>query len=462
MKKFLIAFLAVAFVFTACQKNVTEVTPVSDSNTSKATTLDPCVTTKIIAGGGSHDDDCSGLWVGNVYVQEEGNTVIVQYVMDGPDAGWWMDQVHLFVGTIEDFEKDCLNKKGSPMLGHFPINETKDPRVQSVTYEITFDGGIPADYIVAAHTTVVDDESLPKASEFDFCAYLPETASIRVGPNLVPGVQSGTGESYLWVRVGNADWLNHAGDNPLWEYIAAGQYNGWCIDPGTPITPFQTFNDVPVFCTYPTIDGSEPCGYSCEADDLIFNRCNWPWINYIINNLDLIIGQESPTFDVNMLQAGDEGYDPNNPYIFNALDVQYIIWYLVDDYDLYEYEFTPAQIELGLAIYATYLGLYSEVPFIPGEGDVIAVAFEPRNEDGSLAQRIIIPVPYISEGAADNTAWGYGQCVDEGGAYCDYVGACHYDEVGVAYGRSFISAFGAKNWGWYFYGCDFVPPVPIP
>ena len=88
MKKFIIIFSVLAFAFTACQKEEADVGPVSESEFYKQFEINECFSTRIIAGGGSYDDDCNGLWVGYIYIEDipDDNTVKVLYSIDETTA----------------------------------------------------------------------------------------------------------------------------------------------------------------------------------------------------------------------------------------------------------------------------------------------------------------------------------------------------------------------------------------
>lgn len=93
---------------------------------------------------GQHND------IGTLYVSDDGTTLTVSYQTDG---GAVMGLAHLYVGNETEFEDDYMNKKGTPVPGHFPYTQSSDPYVNNFTFniplsEINFDG---QNLIIAAH-----------------------------------------------------------------------------------------------------------------------------------------------------------------------------------------------------------------------------------------------------------------------------------------------------------------------
>jgi len=271
MKKLFLSILSILLIFVACNK-------VSDVAPTKASFLkdSPCtITTKMIAGGGKYDEKCTGTWVGNITVTDDGTNITVNYEITEP--GWFIKETHLYIGP--ECEIPATNS-GNPKVGHFTYVDEHDPAVSSFTY-----GPFPSpeeDYVIAAHAVVGGASSVS-----DFCGMLPETAHIVITP--------GHPDSYLHVAVTNGDWLN-------------GEYGGWCIDAdlGLSVKEF----DADVYCSYEDL-----------PEGLVEYPENMDLVNWILNNV--AVGQSS-TCDGNYT-FGDIQYaiwslvDDNLPPELNSL-----------------------------------------------------------------------------------------------------------------------------------------------
>ena len=236
MRKLVLVFIAVLFLFTACQKSETNVQPVASTEFQKDVPVDPCVTTKLIAGGGQYDESCEGLWVGNVYVEDDGVNITVTYEITEP--GWVMDVTHLYIGAEDGIP---TNNKGNPKLGHFDYGSELD-EVTEWSHTITRPTG---DYIVAAHA----DVRLPAMTQF--CMDLPEIATVVITH---PGLYS-----YFTAHLTNAEPYN-------------GEYPGWCIDVGHNISPGVSYS-MELYCGYNGL----PDGITVDYPDSI------PVVNWLIN-----------------------------------------------------------------------------------------------------------------------------------------------------------------------------------
>jgi hypothetical protein len=87
---------------------------------------------------------------GIVIISNDQNNLLVTYQAEN---GWKIKEVHLYAGTMEDLP---VNPQNIPVPGHFPINESFNPLVEQVTYEIPLQD-LGECFIVAAHAVVVKD-----------------------------------------------------------------------------------------------------------------------------------------------------------------------------------------------------------------------------------------------------------------------------------------------------------------
>ncbi len=87
---------------------------------------------------------------GNVIVSNDNENLYVTYESDN---GWKIKEIHLFVGAFADIP---LNNANVPVPGHFPINETFNPGVGMVTYEIPLSNLPDCPYILS-HAVVVKE-----------------------------------------------------------------------------------------------------------------------------------------------------------------------------------------------------------------------------------------------------------------------------------------------------------------
>jgi hypothetical protein len=159
-----------------------------------------------------------------------------------------------------------------------------------------------------------------------------------------------------------------------------------------------------------------------EADDLVFDPANWDNVNWLINQG--FLGQE--------LDGCDGVVTPK--------DIQDAIWFLLDDFSPEETCRSKKLQELALAI---------DDVFVPGCGDKILVAFDP-NLNGDEIQEIAIEIEYPC--AEEETSWGYGHSEDD--PVCVKPGFPTEPP-----GNAFYKEFDGSGWGWFFYGCNYVPPT---
>lgn len=374
---------AVAFLFTACQKEEATLDPSKASESGFYKNADDCATTfttPMIAGGGKYDENCTGYNVGTITVNRTDNgdgTCTYDVTYDITAAGWVIDQTHLYIGPEGLIP---LNDKGNPQIGHFEFNVEHDPPV--LTYNESKTIACGADNVIAAHAEVRTGTADYPGGEL--CEALPETATLVA--------VSGEPVSYINATISDAGWLN-------------GVYEGWCIDEEHGLATNVVYAGSKVYCT---ING--------DADPLVHEPENFDNLNWLINQ-DFV---------------GKISSCDGSP--FTVMDVQYAVWYLMDDYVPPISEQNCRQTELE------QLALTEGEGFMPECGDLVAVALNPSYIDGNglliERQRIIISIPY----PCDETAWGYG--------YEEGVG-CTLNSP-YAEGKT----FEGSNWGWYFYGCQ--------
>lgn len=144
MKK--MTFIGLVAVFIAltvfsCQKGE-KVNPQANTQTTKTVVFDECEPEVVNLIAGQH------INVGTVEVTNNANTVSITYTTTGD---WMISEAHLYAGTQEGLP---VNKKGNPQVGHFPIQGTFNPMVQTITYEVPL-SELDACFIIAAHAVVV-------------------------------------------------------------------------------------------------------------------------------------------------------------------------------------------------------------------------------------------------------------------------------------------------------------------
>lgn len=320
MKKLMFILVAAMFLFAACEKKENSVEPVvQESGFFKDAPADACAVTKMIAGGGKYDENCTGEWVGNIYVSDDGTDVTVIYEII--EQGWMIDATHLYVGLEEDIP---ANKAGNPKIGKFPYSMDHGNGVVTYTYVVN---NPDRPYVVSAHADVSGNYG---ATE-DFCASLPETATIMVQTNLPI--------SYMKIHVSEAEWLD-------------GIYEGWCVDQAEGILANHVYELSDVYCIYEDLTG------------IIHDPANMDLVNWIVNQE--FVGEPS----------GCDG-------LYTVMDVQEAIWYLVDDV----FETDPTCKTLEIIAMAQANG----EDYVPDCGDYTIVVFDP----GTGVQKVIIRVPLV-------------------------------------------------------------------
>ena len=379
MKKLIFMLTAVIFIFTACQKEEGSADPVTATSESGFHKSDCQIVTKMIAGGGKYDENCTGIEVGTITVNEVGDNIIVTYEITM--AGWAIDATHLYVGPEDDIPH---GKKGNIKNGHFPDKSTHDPGVTTKTFNIPTPDGA---YVIAAHADVSYYDGLT-----DFCETLPETVDVVL---VYPGINT---NSLFDITINGG---------PL-----DGMYAGWCIDVANPSVNVDQYE---VFCSYEDL----PDGLSIDHPE------NLPIINWIINQG--FVGEPSSTF-------GD----------FTFADVQAAIWNFIDDEQWTGPGFEPNADRVQEIIELVDAAGAEATNFEPPYGGFIAVVLVPETAE---KQVLIAAMAFMPGEYGDETAWGYGYKNGYCNTYCDN---------DCADGISFTDSqyYGAKKWGWYFYGCE--------
>lgn len=96
------------------------------------------------------------------------------YVTFTTKDGWFLQQTHLYVGTLEDLP---TNNSNTPVPGQFPYSESHNPATDSYTYTIPLEG-LPPCYIIAAHAEtvkIVDGEIVQEETSWSFGEKFPNT-----------------------------------------------------------------------------------------------------------------------------------------------------------------------------------------------------------------------------------------------------------------------------------------------
>ncbi len=87
---------------------------------------------------------------GNIVVSNDFENLYVTYQAD---EGWKIKEIHLYAGTFENIP---LNNANVPVPGQFPIKESFNPAIETVTYEIPL-ASLPECPYVLAHAVVGRD-----------------------------------------------------------------------------------------------------------------------------------------------------------------------------------------------------------------------------------------------------------------------------------------------------------------
>jgi len=164
--------LILGMVITSCSKEKDETLPILEEPYTKSMILEPSE-----PGGGICDNSIvceliAGQFTvaGNVFIENDETNLYVTYESTG---GWYMSELHLFVGEIQSFP---MNKKGNPKIGNFPYSvENLDTLRESYTFVISLNG-LPECYVIAAHA-VVYNENMQEETAWAKCFFNPETSS---------------------------------------------------------------------------------------------------------------------------------------------------------------------------------------------------------------------------------------------------------------------------------------------
>ncbi len=85
--------------------------------------------------------------VGHLDVTNDDEFLTVSYILEND---WYLDETHLYVGTLENLP---INNGNNPVIGHFPFKEDQGPEVNIYTCQIPLEN-LPECYIIAAHADV--------------------------------------------------------------------------------------------------------------------------------------------------------------------------------------------------------------------------------------------------------------------------------------------------------------------
>ena len=298
----------------------------------------------MIAGGGKHDENCSGEEVGTITIVDNGEGCVeVTYQITVP--GWMIDVTHLYVGDEEGIP---TTDKGNPIPGQFPHNMDHEGGVLTYTETVC---EVDPNYVVAAHAGVSYDPL------DDFCGTLPETATISLSH---PGTPS-----YFNVLVSNAREYNET-------------YAAWCIDVGHSIASDGTEYTADVFCSYGGL-----VNFLSEGDNPhIDHPETFPIINWIINQG--FVGTASTC-------GGN----------FTMGDVQRAIWEIIDATPNVTYGLGAwSQCRVDEITAAVEAAGTAASNYTPPNGRYSAVVFVPKDN----AQVIVITFTYTGETSANETA----------------------------------------------------------
>jgi hypothetical protein len=352
----------------------------------------------LVAGGGSAADATE---IGIVQlVLDENGTLTVTYDASHSEGDsrddWNLDEIHFDFGANLSLDIP-VNRGGSPQIGLFDFGgcdnvrfiDTGEPSV--VKFEI--DGVCPEQLANwAAHATVSQKGAVEAFNES-----LPDRVSLRI----VDYPSSGD-SSYFKTEISGSseEWLN-------------GTHDGWCVDVDRTIS-LNTDYTANV--------------YSSIGDDLtgiVDKPSNMDRVNWLLNNKDLLVGQE--IFDSVVYKGGSSASGWSKDYsnggaaldgdvltgtgtslgIITYADIQRAIWGLIDNTSS-----TNGLTGLSHARadeLADRAFIWGEA-YRPGCNDKAAVLFEPINQKGVPSNQVTIAqVTIISpNGTCDGreeTAW---------------------------------------------------------
>ena len=142
MRKITFSAMLGLMLFSCTKSDVNEIVAPSSVNQSQ-TGREGCtpteMTVNLMAG--------QTMLAGNVNVTNDGENVTVTYTTD---PGWFLSQIHLYVG---EYEFAPQNNGGNPQPGKFPIKESFNPWVSTWSTSIPL-SSLPDCFIVAAHSVV--------------------------------------------------------------------------------------------------------------------------------------------------------------------------------------------------------------------------------------------------------------------------------------------------------------------
>ncbi|MBW8331881.1 MAG: hypothetical protein K0M40_07665 [Prolixibacteraceae bacterium] len=177
---------------SSCSKEVT--TDISESDlTLKSATIPQAgdMVCDLIAG--------QTIDVGKVVYSHDGNQFLVEFVTTG---GWILSEVHFYVGTLDEFQKTCMNKNAI-QIGKFPYSAVD---LNSTTHSLDpITLAIPAPeggYMVVAHAVVKkvnEDGTIQEETAFAKCTY-PLLITVKV-----------TFESNKWAATEGIYYFNDKG-----------------------------------------------------------------------------------------------------------------------------------------------------------------------------------------------------------------------------------------------------------
>ncbi|MBE9510228.1 MAG: hypothetical protein IMY71_05055 [Bacteroidetes bacterium] len=205
--KWAILIALIVSAFTSCTKEEAPNFPKNESSTLKCATVDNEVECDLIAG--------QYINVGTVLYSDDGVNLEVQYVTSD---GWSLSELHLYVGPEEGIP---TNKKGNPVIGHFPYSEESLPDV-TTSYTFTVPLGDDECYAVAAHAVVYDVHGNVETA-WAKCEYKP----IITLKTWLKDPDGSSGHSTFWAvssgePISTSDWCSIMGTN---VYVKGDKYS---------------------------------------------------------------------------------------------------------------------------------------------------------------------------------------------------------------------------------------------
>lgn len=356
--------LGIILLFTYCSKEEMEFTRPGTDNHEVGQKDQPegddCLVVQTLWAGAGQNNTANASNAGYVTAEIAYPYLYVTYYTTGM---WLLTEAHLWVGT----DLNDVPKKAAP--GRFPYKANLNYVTEYMFPVDLAELGIgPDDLVYVAAHGVVEGQGYVDLEEL-----LPATANVFVKYyNHAPGFT----DSYFHVDLSDAGFLNGL------------NYNGWCLDLGTPMNFDAPYNPylADVYNSY----GMLPV-------DLVNNPGNLPGINFLLNQ-DL------------------SGY--------SVQDIQVAIWVLLEGFG--EQYFIDNQGTLGVTgfnwtnVQELVALALANLDFVPECGGYIGIILV--NDD---QQTVIIKVPVPCEGEGDETVWAFGE-------------------------HTFIENNIANKWGWVF------------